>query len=243
VSRFYVPKESVKDKTIVIEGDEAHHIIDVMRLKSSDEIIAFDGTGTEYVGTIKTVTKRSVVVDIVHTRAPSSKRGISITLIQAITKKAKMDFIVEKATELGVSAIIPVLTTRTIPDWDAAKKASCAVRWRKIVLEASKQCSRADIPAVSEVMDLKTVLQDAGRFGLALIATLNGEVVELRQAISGSKATSIVVAIGPEGDFTPEEVCAAKQVGFKPISLGSRVLKSDTAGLALLSVLDYELSI
>jgi len=242
VSRFYVPKESIKAKTIVIDGEEAHHIIDVMRLKPSDGIFAFDGTGREYAGIIRSVNKKSVVIDIVRTIEPAAKTGVKITLIQAIPKKAKMDYIVEKATELGVSAVIPVFTQRTIPDWDDEKKASCAKRWRKIAMEASKQSSRTEIPAVSAIKEFSVSIKDAGGNDLALIATLAEGVVGLRDAIEDFKGRTIAVAIGPEGDFTPEEVKEAMAAGFKPVSLGSRVLKSDTAGLAVLAILDYELS-
>ena len=242
MGRFYVPKESVKGNTIVIGGEEAHHIIDVMRLKPSDGIVAFDGTGREYAGVIRSVNKKSVVIDIVRTLEPAAKRSVNITLIQAIPKKAKMDYVVEKATELGASAVIPVFTQRTIPDWDDEKKVSCAERWRKIALEASKQSSRTEIPKVSSIKDFSGSIRDAADCDLALIATLADGAVGLRNAIAGFKGHTIAVAIGPEGDFTPEEVKEAMAAGFKPVSLGPRVLKSDTAGLAVLAILDYELS-
>lgn len=242
MSRFYVPKGSVHGKKIVISGEEAHHIIDVMRLKPSDAIVAFDGTGKEYAGLIASVAGKSVVVDIVRILEPAAVSGCAITLIQAIPKKAKMDYIVEKATELGVASIVPVFTDRTIPDWDDEKKASCVLRWRKIALEASKQCSRSDIPSVSAIKDFSRSIKDAPGYDLALIATLADGIIGLRKALEGFTGKNIAIAIGPEGDFTPEEVKLATDAGFKPVSLGSRVLKSDTAGLAALAILDYELS-
>ena len=242
MSRFYVPKESVQGARIVIGGDEAHHIADVMRLKPSDKIVAFDGTGKEYDGVIKTIKAKSVVIEIIAERTPSAKRVAAITLIQAIPKKAKMDYIVEKATELGASAIVPVFTRRTIPEWDGPKRAAQAARWRKIALEASKQCARAEIPAISEIEDFIKVVKGPARYDLALIATLGDDTVKLGAALAGSGRKAVAIAIGPEGDFTPEEVEAARNSGFRPVSLGSRVLKSDTAGLAALAILDYELT-
>ncbi len=242
MSRFYVPKESVKGRTIIIGGEEAHHIIDVMRLKPSDTIVAFDGTGKEYAGLIASVANKSVVVDIIRVLEPAAVSGVKITLIQAIPKKAKMDYIVEKATELGVAAIVPVFTERTIPDWDDEKRASCVRRWRKIALEASKQCSRSDIPAVSDIKSFSESLKDPSGCGLALIAALADGTVGISKAIAGCRVKSVTIAIGPEGDFTPQEVARARDAGFKPVSLGPRVLKSDTAGLAVLAILDYELS-
>jgi len=242
VSRFYVPRESVNGNSIVISGEEAHHIIDVMRLKPSDAIVAFDGTGKEYAGLITSIKGKTVAIDVISTIDTPAGHGVRITLIQAITKKAKMDYIVEKATELGASAVAPVFTERTIPDWDGEKKASCAQRWRKIALEAAKQCSRSDMPSVAEIKDFSESLKGAGDYDLALIATLVDGVVGLKKAVVGFKGKSVAIAIGPEGDFTPEEVKQAMNAGFKPVSLGSRVLKSDTAGLAVLAILDYELS-
>lgn len=241
MSRFYVPREAVKAKTIVISGEEAHHIIDVMRLKPSDAIVAFDGTGREYAGIISSIANKTAVVEILSVREPAAASLARITLIQAIPKKAKMDYIVEKATELGVAAVIPVFTERTIPAWDDKKKAACAARWRKIALEASKQCSRPDIPAVSEIRTFSEALKEASA-GLALIAALTADAVGIKKAVSGFRGGSVAVAIGPEGDFTPHEVGEAVASGFKPVSLGPRVLKSDTAGLAVLAILDYELT-
>jgi 16S rRNA (uracil1498-N3)-methyltransferase len=242
VSRFYVPAESVKGKQLIIGGDEAHHIIDVMRLKPSDTVVAFDGTGREYTGSIRSVSKGSVVIDILNTAESVSRAAERITLIQAIPKKAKMDYIVEKATELGVSAVVPVVTERTIPEWDEPKRASCVRRWRKIALEASKQSSRIDIPSVSDIIDFKAYVKVAAIDGLAIIPTLGGKVIGLREALRGRRGRPVTVAIGPEGDFTQGEVDTARLAGFKPVSLGPRVLKSDTAGLAALAILGYELT-
>ena len=121
--RFFVPKEFVKAGSIYITGPEAHHILDVMRLKVSDEVVVFDGTGREYTGIVNAANHKSLEVRIKSTRDSSSEKGFLVTLIQAIPKKEKMDYITEKATELGVSRIIPVTTERTIPEWDDAKKA------------------------------------------------------------------------------------------------------------------------
>lgn len=244
MSRFYVPKSSINGKTIVVDGEEAHHIIDVMRLKPSDAITAFDGTGKEYAGLISKISGKSVIIDIVSTTAPRAAGAIEITLIQAVPKKSKMDYIVEKSTELGVSSVVPVVTNRTIPDWDEDKRSLCVRRWCKIAIEASKQCGRADIPSISEIADLSRFLKDSKGFDLAMIATLDSgacDIISLKDALSGFAGKKIAIAIGPEGDFTPDEVTQCRSAGFKPVTLGRRVLRSDTAGLAVLAILEYEL--
>ncbi len=153
-----------------------------------------------------------------------------------------MDYIVEKSTELGVHAIFPVITERTIPDWDEAKQQAQSQRWRKVAREAAKQCGRLDIPEISAITKFTETIKNFANFDMRLIAILSEETVSLKDAIAGFNSGSVAIAIGPEGDFTADESRAAREAGFKAISLGPRVLKSDTAGLALISILNYELS-
>ena len=242
MSRFFVPKDAVRGNSIIIGGKEAHHIIDVMRLAPLDKIVAFDGSGREYAGFIKEIKRGSVSVEIVETRTPSGPERSKITLIQALPKKEKMDYIVEKATELGAYSIIPVTTQRTIPRWDTSKKTAQVDRWNKIAKEASKQCGRLDIPSIEGILDFPEAIKAAADQDLKLIAALTDDVIRLKDALSGFSGGKIAIAIGPEGDFTPNEVRQAREAGFKAISLGPRVLKSDTAGLAGLAILNYELS-
>ncbi len=241
MSRFYVPRDLIKGNVISIDGDEAHHILDVMRLKKFDEVTVFDGMGKEYAGFVKNAGRRSLVVEIVQTRSVPERETPDITLVQAIPKKGKMDFIVEKATELGARSIIPVMTDRTIVDWNKAKRTSAAQRWRRIAREASKQCGASRLPEVGEIMDFSEFLKRPSNYGLALIAALSDEARYIDEVITDyKKGASVAVSIGPEGDFTPREIDAAREKGFKLISLGSRVLKSDTAALAALAILNYE---
>lgn len=242
MSRFYVPRESVKGNIINISGREAHHILDVMRLKAPDKVVIFDGTGKEYTGFIKKVRAGSATIEIVDTKIPHGMESAGITLVQAIPKKDKMDYIVEKSTELGVSKIMPLVTGRTIPNWDGPKRAASVERWRKIAMEASKQCGRADIPEIDDIKNFADITAEAARYDLALIAALGDNSVKLKDALKGFAGGKVIIAIGPEGDFTPDETKEAKKSGFKPVSLGSRVLKSDTAGPFVLAILNYELA-
>lgn len=242
MSRFFVPKDSVKRGVISVTGQEAHHIADVMRLKPKDKVVTFDGTGKEYIGVIKEAGKKSVVIEVIETREAAKARAPGVTLIQAIPKREKIEYLIEKATELGVGSIVPVFTGRTIPDWDPEKRASHVVRWRKIAREASKQCGRPDIPNIPDIARFSDVINDERCSGLKLIAALEDGAEPIRRALKDFKGDHICIAIGPEGDFTPDEVKDAFGRGFKPVSLGIRVLKSDTAGLFALSAIDYEYS-
>lgn len=243
MSRFFVPIEAVKADEILIEGLEAHHILDVMRLKELDKVVAFDGTGKEYIGFIKKTGRNSLVVKVVETRCSAAhKKGLEVTLIQAIPKRDKMSYIVEKATELGVNSIIPVVTKRTIPDWDEAKRSANIQRWRKIAKEASKQCGRTDLPDISEIKNFSDLVKNFAGYDLGLLAALSEDAIKIKDALFGFSAGSIAIAIGPEGDFTAREIEASRASGFKVVNLGERVLKSDTAGLAALSMINYEFS-
>lgn len=242
MSRFYVTKESVKGNIISISGREAHHILDVMRLKVPDKVVTFDGTGKEYIGFIKEIRAKSAIIEIVETKTPCGRESSRITLVQAIPKREKMDYIVEKSTELGVSKIIPLITGRTIPNWDEPKRTASAERWRKIAMEASKQCGRADIPEIDNIKNLPDIIAETACYDLALIAALDDKAIKLKDALKGFAGGKVIIAIGPEGDFTPDEIEEAKKGGFKLVSLGSRVLKSDTAGLFVLAILNYELT-
>lgn len=242
MSRFFVPTEAVRGNKILITGEEAHHILDVMRLKALDKVTAFDGTGKEYVGFIKEVKRKALVVEIVQTRMPPDLGRTRITLIQAIPKKDKMDYVVEKSTELGVHSIIPVMTKRTIARWDDRKRSKNAERWRRIARESSKQCGRASVPAIEAIKDFDDVVRNSTDYDLAIIAALSDDALSLKDAISGFSGGKAAIAIGPEGDFTPDEIRKAREANFKLVNLGPRVLKSDTAGLAVLAILNYEFS-
>ncbi|MBP7056190.1 MAG: 16S rRNA (uracil(1498)-N(3))-methyltransferase [Candidatus Omnitrophica bacterium] len=242
MSRFFVQPEMINGRVISVTGEEAHHIVDVMRLSVGDKIVVFDGTGTEYFATIRELNPRSVTADVNETRKPSSGNVIKTKLIQAVPKKDRMEYILEKSTELGVSEIVPVITDRTIPQWDRKKIDSHLRRWSLIVKEASKQCGRTDLPMVSAVQDFKTAISGSGDYCIKLIAALTADAKPLKAVLNGADPKSIAIAIGPEGDFAPEEIEYAKHCGFDVVNLGPRVLKSDTAGLAVLSMVGYEFS-
>lgn len=240
MSRFYVPKEAIKGNSISISGKEAHHILGVMRLKVSDEVTVFDGTGKEYVGIVREAGSRSLALEIIRTRNAAREEKYSITLIQAIPKKDKMDYITQKATELGVARIIPATTGRTIPDWGDPKKIAVSARWQRIAREAAKQCGRMDLPEILPIMDIEEAIKISGGYDLKLIAALSDKAVRLKDVLKNCPGGKIAIAIGPEGDFTPEEVKKAERCDFNTVNLGPRVLKSDTAALAALAIINYE---
>ncbi|MDP2922020.1 MAG: RsmE family RNA methyltransferase [Candidatus Omnitrophota bacterium] len=241
--RFYVSPDSIfPDKNIIDIRDrrEIHHIRDVMRLEKGAVVNIFDGKGREFTGVIESISKISVVIEIESEKPLKSDTVFSSTLYQAIPKKDKMELIIEKAVELGVENIVPIVTERTVPDIkDKANK--LIERWSKIAMASSKQCGRVNLPAVSGIADFNKALEEAKKSSLVIFAALDKEARPLKSILKGAPHKDISIFIGPEGDFSPQEVKMAKENGFKICSLGQLVLKSDTAGIYVLACLNYEL--
>ncbi len=243
MSRFYASPENidVKKNVILIDKGEAHHIVDVMRMKEADQVLVFDGTGNEYSGFIEKIDHRAkiVTVEIVKTERPADDRSPEIHLAQAVPAKGRMDYVVEKATELGVSRIIPLITDRTVNRPDRAGSEKKVFRWEKIATQAAKQCGRTSLPVISGITGYENIPDMFEQYDIALLACLSEEAGPIKQSLQGFRTGKILVLIGPEGDFTPEEIDMARRDNCRFVSLGKRILRSDTAGLFLLSVLGY----
>ncbi len=240
--RFYVsPEEIFPEKNIIEIRDkkELHHIRDVMRLKKGISVDVFDGRGKEYRGVIKSVDRNLMLIEIKETSTSKKESPITITLYQAIPKKTKMDFIIEKAVELGVNEITPIITERTIPiiDEKGSKKIG---RWRRIVKASATQCGRVNLPTVSDIMSFEDALIKAKKNDLVIFAALDKDRRPLKEVLQTTKAKDIAIFIGPEGDFSRKEVSMAKEHGYKISSLGRLVLRVETAAIYILSSLNYE---
>ena len=240
MSRFYVPHNSIRKNIIRIRGREAHHVRDVMRLRVGDEITAFDGTGYEYVGAIDEISKSEIIAKI-NKKIKKEIGNFRLALVQAIPKLNKMDLIVEKATELGVEKIIPIITGRTVVVIDETKMGSKINRWKKLAIEASKQSGRVTVPEINEIKSFEDSLSYIKDYGLAVIPCLCEGTAKLKDILKNNGVESAILYIGPEGDFTEDEIKMAKSMGAKPVSLGKEILRSETAAVSALSVLNYEL--
>lgn len=239
--RFYVSPESIfPDKNLIRIKDksEAHHIRDVMRLKKGDMVDIFDGNGREYSCFIEEVGKEGITIKIKEELSPKHDMPFNVTLYQAIPKKAKMDFIIEKTVELGVARIVPMITDRTIPEIkDFSKKIE---RWKRIAVASSKQCGRRILPVISDITDFDSALIGSKQKDTAIFASLDKGSEPLKSILRGSTQKNIAVFIGPEGDFSPREISMAKENGCMMCSLGNLILKSETAAMYVLSCLSYE---
>lgn len=237
MSRFFIPKGSVSGSRITVKGDELHHARDVMRLREGDKITVFDGTGMEYTGTIDKVGKMEMTAVIINSSETPGEK-CRLTLLQAVPKASKMDLIIEKATELGVSRIVPVITSRTV--MKMSEGGNRTQRWNKITMVAAKQCGRSVFPEIAPVSDFKDALSYLEGCDLSLIPCLYEGNRPIKDVIKGRNPVSVCVLIGPEGDFTAPEVRMAVERGAIPVILGNEVLRSETAAVTVLSVLGYE---
>jgi len=216
--------------------------LDVMRLRTGDEIQAFDGTGRIYSGRILSTAHKSVQLVIERIFEDQQTSEVKITLVQAVPKRDRMDYIVEKATELGIDTVIPVVSARTIVRLNKARRLSRKLRWQRLILEASKQCGQTSLPQLKGLTDWQDLLPLLDGFDLKLLFSLSARAQRLKDVLAAQKgARRIALLIGPEGDFTPAETEQALDAGCIAVSLGRRVLKSDTAAISALAMINYEL--
>ncbi|MDD5562058.1 MAG: RsmE family RNA methyltransferase [Candidatus Omnitrophica bacterium] len=236
MNRFLVDKIGVKDKEVILNDPaQLHHLKDVLRIKPFEQVVLFDNSGSEYITVVSEIGLAAARLKIKEKLTPKDS-GVSLTVACAIPKKVKMDDIVDKLTQLGVECIIPLETERVIVRLNKQKKTERFRRWNKIALSASKQSQATRLTTVKPVSGLKDMLACVNEFDLRLMPTLEGKRKNIKEAIShGRNTKKIIVLIGPEGDFAPGEISLAEKAGFLPVSLGRRVLRVDTAAVAVAS--------
>ena len=237
MNRFFVDKVELADKYIILNDPaQLHHFKDVLKIKPLELVAVFDNLGFEYLALVVEIGSEAAKLEIKEKRSPKDS-GVSLTVACAIPKKVKMDDIVDKLTQLGVECIIPLETARVIVRLNKQKKAERCQRWNKIALSAVKQSQRSSLVIIKPISSLKDLLMAANEFDLKLIPTLEGKRKTLKEVFSreGKQAKKIIVLIGPEGDFTLPEIALAREAGFLPVSLGSGVLRVDTAAIAVVS--------
>ncbi len=240
--RFFIDPNSIEGDVVTLSREESHHAVSVLRLKKGDAADLFDGGGNRFDGRVVDIKEGKIVFRLQQPVAAEkfTASAVQVTLAVSVIKPERMDTLVQKAAELGASAIIPVLSERSVVKLSEERWEGKVKRWRKIALESCKQCGQPSIPEVSEPRKLKDVLADPGRYDKILIPTLEVRGDILGKTLGLSEAGGrILVLIGPEGDFTAKEVEFAVARGALPVSLGPLVLRSETAALYLLSVLNF----
>ena len=240
MARFFVPKKNLRDNRGHIDGQELVHLRKVLRLAPGDPITVFDDSGWEHEAVIRALGAQQGELEILRSYQPERESPLQITLAVALTKGEKMDFIVEKATELGVQTIIPFVSSYSIPRLDESKIVKRGERWQKIALSAAKQCGRTRMPEISPMFEYRKLLDDAPPQTLKLIfweKEHQRSLYQIREQRGDVEA--VLIVIGPEGGFTTEEAQIAQRQGFEPVELGRRILRAETAAVTAIALVKF----
>lgn len=245
MQRFFVEPHQIDEEAhqIHITGSDVNHISNVLRMKTGEELWISDGSKYEYRCTIESFEPDEVLLHIVYSQEPEYELPCRIYLFQGLPKADKMELIIQKAVELGAYEIIPVETKRCVVKLDGRKSAKKTARWQQIPESAAKQSKRMLIPNVHEVLTFREALKYAESMDVRLVPyELARGMQETKEILAGIEpGQSVGIFIGPEGGFEEKEIEAAIEGGAKPITLGRRILRTETAGLAILSVLMFQL--
>lgn len=241
--KFFVPKQSIVDNVAIIDGEDVKHIYKVLRLKISDKVSINNGEGKEYIGEITLIDKKQVIVNLLEENPINNESPIEVYLFQGLPKSTKMDLIVQKNTELGVKAITPVITERVVVKTESSefKKVD---RWNRIALEASKQSKRSLVPQINIPVEFTNLLEELKQMDLVVVPYENEEgygIKKLVQNINKMKIKKVAIVIGPEGGFEESEILKLKEIGASIVTLGPRILRTETAGFTCLCLIMYEL--
>jgi 16S rRNA (uracil1498-N3)-methyltransferase len=235
VPRFFVPTRDVTEGQARVQGVEFRHLQRVLRLREGDHVTLFDDTGREHAGVIVSMSPRVAVVRITASTTPERESALAITLYQGIPKGRKMDVVVEKATELGVRAIVPF--TSAFSAAGAPGTAGKGERWRRIAVAAAKQSARTAVPTIGEPLTFPEILTQAAVDDLKLLLYEGAGTEPLAAALERAAApTSAAIVVGPEGGISHDEVARARTAGFVAVHVGPRILRTETAALAAVAV-------
>lgn len=239
--RLFIPGNL--EETIEIKGSDAHHLMHAMRAKAGQEFIVVDGSS--HVGRVELIafTAETVTAKLVERLSNNTESPIDIVLAQCLPKGDKMELIAQKAVELGITAIQPLRSRNSVVRYDERKSADRQNRWQKIVNEAAKQCGRTEIPEVFPIMELTGWIEglELDDEHILVFCYENEANQSLKACLCGSMAKHVMLLIGPEGGFSLEEAEKLLSKGARSVSLGPRILRAETAAIAAMSIIQYEL--
>ena len=238
MARFFVDKKNISENSILIDGEDVLHISRVLRMRVGDTLTVCDGEKCDYFCEILEITKKEVVCKILERCDNQNECACAVTLYQGVPKGSKMDLIIQKCVEMGAVKIVPFISERTV----ASAKGKFD-RFQKIALEAAKQSGRGIIPEISEIVSFEDALSLLSQNELPIMAYESCDGRTLKDALRGKSPKTIGIMIGPEGGFSESEVLKAKEQGAEIVSLGKRILRTETAGLSVISNIIYEIEL
>lgn len=237
--RIFLPLEE-RPETIRIAGEKARYLINVLRSHVGDEIIVFDGKGSSYSANITSIKNKELFAQINKAISSDAESKLNLVLIQGVLKGEKMELIIQKTTELGISDIVPVTTERS-----QLRETRKGPRWRKIAEDASRQCGRSHVPRIHDLIPFQEVFSPSSHFrqrlseSRGLLFWEEGGMKLSKTKDTLKVCSSLIISIGPEGGFTNEEARLAQSNGFLPVSLGNRILRAETAAIAATALVQY----
>lgn len=242
--RFYVEENNISEENITITGPDVNHIKNVLRMKPGDELVICNGQGKDFCCIIESESESQVITTIKEVHNTDTELEGKLYLFQGVPKKDKMELIIQKSVELGVHEIIPVMTHRTVVKIEDKKKETKKLeRWQSIANSAAKQSNRGIIPIITETKSFKEAVNYAKALDIKVIPYENAKGIDRTREIIGNikRGQSIGIFIGPEGGFEESEIGLAIESGIEPITLGRRILRTETAGFTILSAIMIQL--
>jgi len=236
MARFFVPQENICGEIVTITGEDVTHITKVLRMREGDTFTACDGCQGDYLCKLIAADKKTVTAHILEKKENEAEPPVFITLYQGLPKASKLDYIVQKCVEIGVCRIVPMHSARVVKAGEVKRE-----RLSKIALEAAKQSGRGIVPEVGETISFREAVKAAARADLALFPYECEKECSLRQALRGKTPRTVSVLIGPEGGFTDEEKTIADENGLLVVTLGRRILRTETAGPVTCGNILYEI--
>ena len=243
--RFFITQDNISPTHIHITGDDAHHIGNVLRMRTGEELTLCDGNGTDYTAELEQISKTDISARILSSAASDTEPPVEVWLFQALPKASKMEYIIQKCTELGVSRIVPCVMSRCVVklDGDTAMRKKVE-RWQSVAKEAAKQSERGIIPTVEMPMTLKQAITAIGGMDIGFAAYEKEETGSLRSVLTDKQSPkSIGYLVGPEGGISDNEAQQLADAGIPAITLGKRILRTETAGEAVLAMIMYQIGL
>ncbi|WP_046226886.1 16S rRNA (uracil(1498)-N(3))-methyltransferase [Paenibacillus dauci] len=249
MQRYFVPAQQFSEHEVTITGDDARHIIRVMRSQEGDKLIACDGNQLDVLAEISSMDEGVVTARIMERLEQLSEATVQVTIAQSLPKGDKMETVIQKCTELGAAVFVPFLSERTVVQYDSRKEEKRIQRWSKIAKEAAEQSHRSRIPQIGQPLSWKQLLATFAQYDLICFCYEKENGSQLRDVVQPfaaglqqkpDTAAQVLIVVGPEGGFAEQEVEAAEQHGAVPTGLGRRILRTETAAMTALACIMYE---